>query len=146
MRKVALLLITVVTLSACAAPTELEAFSDGRCTATDSQLIEDHITGQINAMSSDDWEKAYSFAAPGFRESVSLEEFTAVIILQYQMLINNQKVSFGDCEILNSQITQKVSVTSDNQIFDLIYSLSVIDGKLGVEAAVTSVAATKVNT
>lgn len=97
-------------------------------------------------MSSDDWEKAYSFATPGFRESVSLEEFTAVIILQYQMLINNQKVSFGDCEILNSQITQKVSVTSDNQIFDLIYSLSVIDGKLGVEAAVTSVAATKVNT
>jgi hypothetical protein len=51
------------------------------------------------------------------------------------MLINSQGVQFSDCTLLGDEITQIVSVTSENEIFGLRYSLS-FDGKeLGIEAA-----------
>ena len=51
------------------------------------------------------------------------------------MLINNQGVTFGKCEIKNSSIFQEVTVNSSNEKSELLYKLTSVDQKLGVEAA-----------
>ena len=51
------------------------------------------------------------------------------------MLINSQSVQFSDCTLLGDEITQIVSVTSENEIFGLRYSLSFDGKKLGIESA-----------
>ena len=53
------------------------------------------------------------------------------------MLINNQGVEFGLCDIANKDINQVVSVTSENEIFELTYSLSFDGQALGIESAST---------
>mgnify|MGYP000070392477 CR=1 FL=1 len=134
-------LVALVSLTACAQTSTVEEsapfeeLADGSCNSSESRLVEEHISGQITALSKEDWKSAYSFAAPGFQKTVGLDQFIFVITSQYQMLINNQGVEYGACDIANKEITQEVSVTSENESYKLIYSLSVMSQKLGIESA-----------
>jgi hypothetical protein len=134
-------LVALVSLIACAQTSTVEEsapfeeLADGSCNSSESRLVEEHISGQITALSKEDWKSAYSFAAPGFQKTVGLDQFIFVITSQYQMLINNQGVEYGACDIANKEITQEVSVTSENESYKLIYSLSVMSKKLGIESA-----------
>ena len=92
-------LVALVSLTACAQTSTVEESSafeelaDGSCNSSESRLVEEHISGQITALSKEDWKSAYSFAAPGFQKTVGLDQFIFVITSQYQMLINNQGVA-----------------------------------------------------
>jgi len=134
-------LVALVSLTACAQTSTVEEsapfeeLADGSCNSSESRLVEEHISGQITALSKEDWKSAYSFAAPGFQKTVGLDQFIFVITSQYQMLINNQGVEYGACDIANKEITQEVIVTSENESYKLAYSLSLNNQKLGIESA-----------
>jgi hypothetical protein len=135
------LLFALTSLTACAQTSSVEDSSafeeldDGSCTSGQSRLVQEHISGQITALSEEDWESAYSFAASGFQETVGLDQFIFVITSQYQMLVNNQGVKYGACNIVNQEITQEVSVRSESEWINLSYSLSSESESLGIEAA-----------
>ena len=135
------LIVALASLTACAETSTLDASSafqelkDGKCSSGQSQLIQEHVAGQIAAFSTADWEGAYSYASPGFRAAIGIDQFILIIAAQYPMLLDNQSVEFGDCTLLGDEITQLVSVTSENETYGLRYSLS-FDGKeLGIESA-----------
>lgn len=135
------LLVALASLTACAQTSTLqespafEELADGSCNTEEKRLVQEHISGQITALSKEDWENAYSYASPGFQETFGLNQFIFVITSQYQMLISNDGVEYGACDIAKKGITQEVSVTSDNESYKLIYSLSVMSQKLGIESA-----------
>ena len=135
------LVVALASLTACAQTTTVEEsapfeeLADGTCNSAESRLVQEHISGQITALSKEDWKSAYSFAAPGFQENVGLDQFIFVITSQYQMLINNQGVNYGACNIANQEITQEVSVRSESEWINLSYSLSSESESLGIEAA-----------
>jgi hypothetical protein len=134
-------LVALVSLTACAQTSTVEESSafeelaDGSCNSEESRLVQEHVSGQITALTKEDWESAYSYAAPGFRETVGLDQFIFVITSQYQMLISNESVKYGACDIVNKEITQEVIVTSENESYKLAYSLSLNNQKLGIESA-----------
>lgn len=135
------LVVALASLTACAQTTTVEEsapfeeLADGTCNSAESRLVQEHISGQITALSKEDWKSAYSFAAPGFQENVGLDQFIFVITSQYQMLINNQGVEYGACDIANKKITQELSARSESELIYLSYSLSSENGSLGIEAA-----------
>lgn len=146
------LVVALASLTACAQTSTVEEslpfaeLADGSCTSAESRLVQDHITGQINALSKEDWESAYSYASPGFQENIGLDQFTFIIGTQYQMLISNDSVAYGDCNIATGKISQEVSVTSENEIYTLDYSLSVLSQKLGIESASVTFSEPQVST
>jgi hypothetical protein len=138
MRRAFALFVIAVTLTGCAQKTAFEELADGPCTSAQSRLIEEHVSGQIDALAKKDWEAAYSFASADFQTAVGVEEFTFIIGAQYAMLVENQGYEFESCTIANSAIKQEVSVTSGDEVFGLNYRLSVVEAKLGVESAEVS--------
>jgi hypothetical protein len=146
------LVVALASLSACAQTTTLEESApfeelvDGSCNSAESRLVQEHISGQIAALSKEDWESAYSFAAPGFQEIVGLDQFVFVITSQYQMLISNDSVEYGACNVAKEEISQEVSVISQNESYKLIYSLSVMGQKLGIESASVTFSEPQVST
>jgi hypothetical protein len=135
--------VALASLTACAQTVTLDESSafqelaDGSCSSGQSQFVQEHIAGQIAALSKEDWESAYSYASPGFQEVVGLDQFIFVITSQYQMLISNESVEYGSCAIAEKEITQLVNVTSENNLFELTYSLSHDGQALGIESATT---------
>ena len=138
MRRILALFVITVTLTGCAQKPALEELADGPCTGAQSKLIEEHISGQIDALAKKDWEGAYAFASADFQAAVGIDEFTFIIGAQYAMLVENQGYEFDSCTISNSAIKQEVSVTRDDEVFNLTYRLSVNETKLGVESAAVS--------
>ena len=112
-----------------------QSLQDGLCSESQRSLVSDHIRSQISAISKQDWPLAYSFAAKSFQDSVDIFSFEVVITGSYPMLINNQGISFGKCEIKNTSIFQEVTVNSGSEKSELLYKLTSVDQKLGVEAA-----------
>ena len=138
MRRIFALFVIAVTLTGCAQKPAFEELADGPCTGAQSKLIEEHISSQIDALAKKDWETAYSFASTDFQAAVGVEEFAFIIGAQYAMLVENQGYKFDSCAIANSAIKQEVSVTSGDEVLNLIYRLSVVETKLGVESAEVS--------
>ena len=130
-----LLVIAALLLSSCGNPTPLAQLLDGQCSQSQQLLIKDHISGQIDAIADQNYQKAYSFAAKSFQEVVSLERFTQIISEQYVLLITNKGYTFDSCEIENEQLVQRITVVGLNDDFRMTYRLSVEDQKLGVVAA-----------
>ena len=124
----------VLMLSGCAQKAAFEELSDGVCTRAQGQSVEAHISAQIDAIAKENWESAYTFASESFRSLVELDQFIFVIGSQYKMLIENQGYEFGECSIVNSEVTQQVAVKGENELTDLTYTLSVKKLTLGVES------------
>jgi hypothetical protein len=133
--KAALALTLLLLLSGCASSPALSNLMDGSCSPSQQLLAKDHISGQIDAIADQNWQKAYSFAAKSFQEMIDLERFTQIISEQYVLLITNQGYTFDSCEIENERLVQKITVVGLNDDFRMTYRLSVEDEKLGVVAA-----------
>ena len=130
------LIIATSLLTSCSSKeAPFQSLQDGLCSENQQSLVSDHIRSQISAISKQDWPLAYSFASKSFQDSVDIFSFEVVITGSYPMLINNQGVTFGKCEIKNSSIFQEVTVNSSNEKSELLYKLTSVDQKLGVEAA-----------
>jgi len=131
-----LLTALTISLSGCAGGNlAFEEIKDGLCSEKQEQLIEKHISGQINALSDQNWKKAYSFAAPSFQEVVSIQRFEEIIQNEYEMIINNDGFKFTTCNIAENKFNQVVVLTSKGNEFKLLYRLTFESGRLGVEAA-----------
>ena len=134
MKHWAAVIVMVLMLSGCAQKAAFEELSDGVCTRAQGQLVEAHISAQIDAIAKENWESAYTFASESFRSLVELDQFIFVIGSQYKMLIENQGYEFGECSIVNSQVTQQVAIKDESGLTNLTYTLSVKELTLGVES------------
>lgn len=135
----------VFLLTGCAQTDPFEDLADGKCTGALVDSVNKHISGQIDALAEREWEYAHSFASEDFQSNVSIEDFTLIIGAQYPMLIKNTGYQFIECNVAGSTITQEVSVTSGEQVFNLTYKLTVNGSTLGIESAVISKVASQVN-
>ena len=140
-RLIAGCLIALLT-TGCSQKAPFEELADGPCTSAQEELVNQHISGQINALAKQDWKLAYTFASANFRGQVSLNQFIYVIGSQYSMLIENQGYSFVKCTLAANEITQEVSVTSRGRDYNLTYELSVNEVILGIESAIIGEAET----
>ena len=134
-KKVAITSLAMVLLSACSTSSPLKSLMAGPCSDKQKQLVTDHISSQVSAISKQDWPLAYSFASKSFQESIDVKSFEVIITDSYSFLINNEGLSFGECEIREDRIFQKLSTISSDTKSELSYKLSAVDEKLGVEAA-----------
>ncbi len=123
-------------LTGCAQQAAFEKLADGTCTGAQAELVDQHISGQIDALAKRDWGTAYSFASDNFQERIGVDQFIEIIDSQYAMLINNQGYQFNQCTIAAGMIMQEVGVRGEEEVFNLTYRLSVNGSTLGVEAAV----------
>ena len=146
MRLVIASCLAAVLLTGCAQKSAFEDLADGACTNKQAQLVDEHISGQIDAIAKKEWKSAYSFASPKFKASVDIGQFISVISTSYGMLIENQGYKFNKCSIANEQITQEVGVKSGGRTIDLTYTLSVTKLTLGVESAVVNNSGARLNT
>jgi hypothetical protein len=127
--------LSLVLLSACSTSSPFKSLTAGACSSEQKQLVDDHISSQISAISKQDWPLAYSFAAKSFQDSIDIKSFEVIITDSYSYLIDNKGITFGECEIKDDRILQEVTVISNEDKSELSYRLSVVDEKLGVEAA-----------
>jgi hypothetical protein len=127
--------LALVLLSACSTSSPFKSLNAGACSSEQKQLVDDHISSQISAISKQDWPLAYSFAAKSFQDSIDIKSFEVIITDSYSYLIDNKGITFGECEIKDDRILQEVTVISNEDKSELSYRLSVVDQKLGVEAA-----------
>ena len=144
MRRIIAAGAVVLLLASCAQNDPFEDLSDGACTSSLAGVVNNHISGQIDALAEKDWKLAHSFASENFQSNVSIEDFTFIINEQYPMLIENKGYEFNDCNVSGSTITQEVDVTSGEQVLSLTYSLTVNGSTLGVESAVITKVASQV--
>ena len=125
--------ISTLLISSCA-PTAVEE-TLGSCSKDRSVVVKKHISNQINAISDGDWQRAYSYAAASFQESVSIDLFKALITKQYKFLISNDGLTFGMCTNTDQGINQIVEIDFKGKKRTLSYDLTLIDERLGVVAA-----------
>ena len=135
MRRIVAICAMVLLLSSCSQKAAFEELADGVCSSEQKKLVEAHISSQIDAIANQKWELAYSYASPGFRTGVAIEQFVFIIGAQYRMLIENQGYEFSACSIANEKISQQVGVKSKYGLTNLTYILSVQNEKLGVDSA-----------
>ena len=127
--------IVLLLLSACSTSSPFKSLTAGACSSEQKQLVTDHISSQVSAISKQDWPLAYSFASKSFQESIDVKSFEVIITDSYSFLINNEGLTFDECEIKEDRIFQEVSTISGDTKLTLSYRLSAVDEKLGVEAA-----------
>jgi hypothetical protein len=127
--------LALVLLSACSTSSPFKSLTAGACSSEQKQLVDDHISSQISAISKQDWPLAYSFAAKSFQDSIDIKSFEVIITDSYSYLIDNKGITFGECEIKDDRILQEVTVILNEDKSELSYRLSAVDEKLGVEAA-----------
>ena len=136
MEKVKVLIIAVITsllISSCSSPVIEETL--GSCSKDRSVVVKNHISKQIKAISDSDWQRAYSFAAASFQESVSIDLFKELITKQYKFLISNNGITFGECTNTDQGINQIVLIDFQGKKRTLSYDLTLIGERLGVVAA-----------
>ena len=134
-KKLIVIPMVLILLTACSASSPFKSLTAGPCSGEQKQLVSAHISSQISAISKQDWPLAYSFAVKSFQDSVDVTSFERIITRSYQILINNKEITFGKCHIENSGFFQEVIVNSSYEKVELLYRLSLVDQKLGVQAA-----------
>jgi hypothetical protein len=144
MRRIIAAGAAVLLLASCSQSDPFKDLADGACTSALAGEVNNHISGQIDALTENDWELARSFASENFQSNVSLEDFTFIISEQYPMLIENKGYEFNECTVAGNTIKQEVSVLSGEQEFTLTYNLTVNESALGVESAVITKVASQV--
>ena len=82
----------------------------GSCSTEQGVAVKDHISKQINAIADGDWQRAYDYAAPSFKQAITLTEFKQVISKQYLFLIFNNGINFGECKNTDQGINQIVYI------------------------------------
>lgn len=96
------------------------------------------VTSQTSALRDGDFELAYSYASPGFRSGVSLEQFSALILASYQPLLAQATLEFGECLVDSggSQLAMDVVLRgSGENSLGLRYILGYTEGGWLVDGA-----------
>ena len=145
MQKIIALCAAGLLLVGCSQKAPLEDLADGDCTGAVVEVVNKHISGQIDALAEEDWELAHSVASVNFQANVSVDDFILIIGTQYGMLIENKGYQFNECTVAGNTIKQEVSVLSGEQKFSLTYNLTVNGSTLGVESAIISEFVTQIN-
>ena len=145
MQRIIAVFVVALLLVGCSQNSALEDLADGKCTSAVADLVDKHISGQIDALADKDWELAHSFASENFQANVSVDDFILIIGSQYAMLIENKGYQFNECTVVGNTIKQEVSVLSGEQKFSLTYNLTVNGSTLGVESAIVSEFVTQIN-
>ena len=98
--------------------------------------IQQAITAQSLALSQGDFDTAYAFASPAFREAVDLSMFERVITRQYDMLLYFESARFGRCEVTSENVaTLPVEVRSEfYRPVVMTYEMVQVDGTWFVSA------------
>lgn len=135
MRRIVAICAMVLLLSSCSQKAAFEELADGVCSSEQAELVQAHISSQIDAIAKQEWELAYSYASPSFRSGVAIEQFVFIIGAQYRMLVDNQGYEFSGCTIANEKLVQEIAVTSNKEVTNLTYILSVEKEVLGVDSA-----------
>jgi hypothetical protein len=109
------------------------------CTSAEFTGGSNWIKGQLKAFGETDPEKAYSYASAEFRAANSLQDFAAVIVSQYAMLLDLKEYQVISCDKNGELFTFKVQL-SDNQgsSYSMEYMLSLVNATWGVDAASVS--------
>lgn len=109
------------------------------CSTDEFTTGSDWIKGQLKAFGDADPEKAYSYASDGFRAENTIQDFAAVIVSQYSMLLDLKEYQVISCEKSAELFTFKVQLT-DNQgsSYSMDYILSRTGDKWGVDGASVS--------
>jgi hypothetical protein len=147
MEKVKILIVIAIStllISNCAPAAVEETL--GSCSKDRRVVVKKHISNQINAISDGDWQRAYSYAAASFQESVSIDLFKALITKQYKFLISNDGITFGECTNTDQGINQIVEIDFQGKKRTLSYDLTLIDERLGVVAATENMPTNEVAT
>lgn len=63
LRGIIALCVMVLVLSGCSQKAAFEELADGVCSSEQAQLIEAHISAQIDAIAKQEWKLAYSYAS-----------------------------------------------------------------------------------
>jgi hypothetical protein len=103
---------------------------EGPCSKSQLTLVSRHVTGQLSAISKQDWKVAYSF-----QSAISEAEFAMIIESSYGLLITNKGFAFQECEVFDGQVLQVVLIQDDLREVVYGYQLSYVDGQLGIVAA-----------
>ena len=104
-KKALMTCLAMVLLSACSTSAPFKSLMAGPCSDKQKQLVDDHISSQISAISKQDWPLAYSFAAKSFQDSIDIKSFEVIITDSYSYLIDNKGITFGECEIKDDRIS-----------------------------------------
>jgi hypothetical protein len=109
------------------------------CTSAEFTGGSNWIKGQLKAFGETDPERAYSYASAEFRAANSLQDFAAVIVSQYAMLLDLKDYQVISCDKNGELFTFKVQL-SDNQgsSYSMEYMLSLVNETWGVDAASVS--------
>jgi pterin-4a-carbinolamine dehydratase len=105
------------------------------CSQNQKQAVIKHITKQIDAITKNDWKRAYSYSSLAFQKAVSIEVFKATIKSQYVFLSFNDGLGFGACVSDKASISQLVTVDYRGVKRTLSYGLSIVNKRLGVDSA-----------
>ena len=102
------------------------------CDASVQEGIESTVNAQTSAFSSDNFERAYSFASPSFRSSVTLEGFVEIIAGSYGPLIESSELIFSDCLVDSGSGLALIDVRflqAGNDVYGLRYlMIETLDG------------------
>ena len=106
------------------------------CSDDTATSIQRAITAQSLALSQGDFDTAYAFASPAFREAVDLSMFERVITRQYDMLLYFESARFGRCEVTSENVaTLPVEVRSEfYRPVVMTYEMVHVDGTWFVSA------------
>ena len=146
MRRTVAFLALIIFVTSCSAPSEksnpnnsnLESIVQPTPTCSNEEFKGGSvwIAGQLAAFGESEPDKAYSYASDEFKRANSLENFAAVIMSQYTMLLDIKDYKILSCE-KNGELFLFELRLSDNQSIEykMEYILSLRNNKWGVDGA-----------
>jgi hypothetical protein len=103
-------------------PPQTQSLVAGNCLPADAQAIQRAIIEQTQAMSSQDFQLARSYASNSFRSRISEMQFARIISQGYEILLQDPRVTFNSCEQVDDQLI-RISATFnvDGETVELQY-------------------------
>jgi hypothetical protein len=135
---VPLLLGAAVMLAACSpSPNTSQPATDAdpmiqTCTPDVAEAAFSVVTRQARAFANDDFDAALQFASTGFRSSVTLPRFKALIVSGYSFLLVSPKLRLTDCSTEGAVTLLRVGASSN---VALEYRMVAEDGQWRIDSA-----------
>ena len=135
---VPLLLGAAVMLAACSPrPSASQPATDAdptiqTCTPDVAEAAFSVVTRQARAFANDDFDAALQFASTGFRSSITLPRFKALIVSGYNFLLVNPKLRLTDCSTEGTVTLLRVGASSN---VALEYRMVAEDGQWRIDSA-----------
>ncbi len=102
------------------------------CAPDVAEAAFDVVKRQQRAFADSDFDSALHFASNGFRSSVTLPQFKALIVSDYTFLLGNSNLRLTECSPEGTGAVLRVVVGSD---FSLAYRMVAEDGQWRIDGA-----------